>query len=172
MRFIAFLLLLLLWACTAHAEIYTPFTVTGQVVKNHDGDTIKLQTNDRGLLVIRFAASDTPETGQAYWKVARGVLRSQVDGKLVTVPCYKKDGRERDVCRVFVGSLDIGLETVRRGVAWYAYHFGRELTESEQRDYQAAERLARELRLVLWADLDPMPPWECRKLRRAGQKCR
>ena len=166
------LVILLLLAFSAHAESYAPFTTTGTVIKNHDGDTIKLQTPDRGLLTIRFAASDTPETGQAYWKVARNVLRSPVVGKPVTASCYKRDRDKRDVCRVFVGAMDIGLETVRRGVAWYAFQYGSELKESERHDYLAAEQLAREQRLGLWAEPDPMPPWECRKLRRAGQKCR
>lgn len=142
------------------------------MIKNHDGDSIKLQTPDRSVLEIRFAGSDTPETGQAYWKVARGVLRSLVDGQTVTVSCYKRDHHDRDVCRVFVGSMDVGLETVKRGVAWYAYQFSHELSASEQRDYAAAEQRAREQRLGLWAEPDPMPPWECRRLRRAGQKCR
>lgn len=59
------LVFLLLLAFSAQAETYAPFTTTGKVIKNHDGDTIKLQTPERGLLTIRFAASDTPETGQA-----------------------------------------------------------------------------------------------------------
>jgi len=56
-----------------HAAPDEPFTATGSVIKNHDGDTIKLQTPDRGLLTVRFAGSDTPETGQAYWRESRVV---------------------------------------------------------------------------------------------------
>ena len=42
-----------------------------------------------------------------------------------------------------------GLETVKRGVAWYAFQYGSELKESERHDYLAAEKLAREQHLAL-----------------------
>ncbi len=66
----------------------------------------------------------------------------------------------------------LGWETVKRGVTWYAFQYGHELTATERQDYLAAEKLAREQRLGLWAEPDPMPPWVCRKLRKIGQKCR
>lgn len=47
-----------------------------------------------------------------------------------------------------------------------------ELKESERHDYLAAAELAREQRFGLWTEPDPMPPSECRKLRRAGHNCR
>ena len=45
---------------------HPPFEATGVVIKNHDGDTIKLETREDGLLNVRFSGADTPETGQAY----------------------------------------------------------------------------------------------------------
>jgi endonuclease YncB( thermonuclease family) len=152
---------------------YTPFTATGTVVSNHDGDTFKLQTPDRDILTIRFSGIDTPETGQAFWKSARRSLAGLVRGQPVTVRCYKKS-HERDVCRVFAGtaSLDVGLEIVRLGMAWHAFQFAHEQTEDERVAYKTAEEQARLGRVGLWSEPDPMAPWECRRLRRAGQKCR
>lgn len=162
-------------ASAAPSSSYTPFTATGSVVSNHDGDTFKLQTPDHGLLTIRFSGIDTPETGQAFWKSARRELARLVKDQPVTVRCYKKS-HDRDVCRVFAGPVnreqDVGLEMVRQGMAWHAFQFAHEQTEAERAAYTAAEEKARLAKVGLWADPDPMPPWECRSLRRAGQKCR
>lgn len=172
----------MLWLCTALLPVampvtageraYTPFVVTGTVVKNHDGDTIRLMTADRGTFPVRLSGADTPETGQAYWRVARDHLHLLVDGTPTTVSCYKKDRFERDVCHVFIGDIDVGLDLIRNGYAWFAADYARELTASQQASYPAAELEARKRKIGLWIDPEPMPPEVCRKLRRAGKKCR
>lgn len=43
---------------------HPPFEVTRLVVKNHDGDTIKLDTAEHGALVIRLSGADTPEIAE------------------------------------------------------------------------------------------------------------
>jgi len=158
---------------------YASFTATGSVIANHDGDTFKLQTQDHGILTIRFSGMDTPETGQAFWKSARRELARLVSGQPITVACYKREWHGRDVCKVFTGKVltektDVGLDMVRRGMAWYAFQYAAELTTAEQLAYRSAEEKARLARVGLWAEPDPMAPWECRKIRRAGlgQKCR
>ena len=155
----------------SHAGPYQTFATNGVYIQNHDGDAFWLQTPEHGVVIVRFAGSDTPETAQAYWKVARRQLKSLLAGKQVHVACYKKN-RDRDVCRVFADGSDVGLEMVRRGFAWYAFQFAHEQTRQERQDYADAERQAKSQRLGLWAGVDPMPPWVCRDLRRHGQKCR
>jgi len=154
-----------------NAAQYQEFDTTGRFIQNHDGDTFRIQTADRDILIVRFAGSDTPETAQAYWKAARRELRTLLEKKQIRIACYKKN-RERDVCGVFSGDVDVGLEMVRRGYAWYAYQFAHEQTQNEREEYRSAENDAKTMRLGLWADPDPMPPWVCRDLRRHGQKCR
>lgn len=172
-RFLA-LLLVILWLPIAHANPgpHEPFEVTGNVIKNHDGDTIKLQTVEQGILTVRLSGADTPETGQAYWRAARDNLRNLVADKPVTVWCYKRDHNDREVCHVTVNGSDPALALVKQGLAWYAFMFANELTPTMREVYQAAEAQAREQHLGLWQEPEPMPPWECRKLRKAHQKCR
>ncbi len=162
------------WLPIAHAKPgpHEPFEVTGRVLKNHDGDTIKLRTVEHGTIDVRLSGADTPETGQAYWRAARGALRELVAGKPVTVWCYKTDKYEREVCHVSVDGNDVGLSLIQRGYAWNAHMFAHELTTTQQNTYPQAEEQARRQRLGLWQEPDPMPPWECRKLRKAHQKCR
>lgn len=168
------LILISTWQAFAHAEPgpHEPFEITGRVIKNHDGDTINLQTNEQGILTIRLSGADTPETGQAYWRVARDNLRSQVAEKTVTAWCFKRDQYNREVCHVTVNGSDLGLALVKQGLAWYAFMFANELTLTMREAYQSAEAQAREQRLGLWQEPEPKPPWECRKLRKAHQKCR
>jgi len=131
---------------------YEGFEATGHVIKNHDGDTFKLQTADRGIVTVRLSGADTPETGQAYWRNARGALGSLVNGQQTTVSCYKNDRHERNVCHVMVGTTDAELEMIRQGLAWYAFQFAAELTTAQQIAYQRAEDDARHQRIELWAD--------------------
>ena len=175
-KFRHFLLILLMIGNTplvvAGPGRHPPFETTGVVIHNHDGDTIKLETPDRGVLTVRLSGADTPETGQAYWKVARDFLKSRVAGKPTTAWCYKQDRYEREVCHVRVGQQDLGQALIESGYGWYAFQFASELSEAQRRAYLEGERQAREQRIGLWLESDPMPPWECRKLRKKGQKCR
>lgn len=168
------LCLLLLWLPLANAKPgpHPPFEITGMVTHNPDGDTIDIQTADRGLVRVRFSGADTPETAQAFWKVARNHLSTVVKDQQTTAWCYKTDKYEREVCHVRVGSLDLCLDLIQRGYGWYARMFSHELTNEQQTAYAAAEEQARARMIGLWSIADPMPPWECRKLRKAGQKCR
>lgn len=167
----ALLAMMTIPAMAAAAGRHPLFEVTGVVVKNHDGDTLKLQTEERGLLTIRLSGVDTPETGQAYWRVARGYLRKITAGKPTTALCYKTDPRGREVCHVSVGGQDVSEALIAGGYGWYARMFANELSEAQQRANDEAEKSARGERLGLWQDEEPMPPWECRKRRKAGLAC-
>lgn len=170
------LTIILLATCLPHASAQTglhdPFEVSGNVIKNHDGDTITLRTAERGILNVRLSGADTPETGQAYWRVARDSLHQLIADKPVTVRCYKQDWRKREVCHALVEGTDPALELVNQGLAWYAFMFASELTPAMRLAYQEAEAQARQRGIGLWQEPEPMPPWECRKLRKAHQKCR
>lgn len=163
-------------ACLPHASakagLHEPFEVSGSVIKNHDGDTITLRTDDRGVINVRLSGADTPETGQAYWRVARDRLYQLIADKPVTVSCYKQDWRKREVCHVSVDGTDPALVLVKQGLAWYAFMFSDELTPAMRSAYEEAEVQARQRGIGLWEEPEPMPPWECRKLRKAHQRCR
>lgn len=172
-RFLAFVLFAT-WLPATYAKPgpHEPFEVTGSAIKNPDGDTIKLQTAERGIFYVRLSGADTPETTQANWKAARSHLRDMVSGKPVTAWCYKTDRYEREVCHVSVAGTDVGLSLIQHGYAWYAFQYVSELTPAMRHGYPEVEELARQQRLGLWQEPSPMPPWDCRKLKKAQQKCR
>lgn len=171
-RQLAFSILMITGIQMAQADgrFHPPFEMTGSVMKNHDGDTIKLATDERGVITIRLSGADTPEMGQAYWKAARSYLRSLVAGQKTTAWCYKQDQFYREVCHVRVGKQDIGQALIAAGFAWYAFQFAAELTAEQRLAYPEAERRAKAGRIGLWQEADPMPPWECRRLTRAKKR--
>jgi endonuclease YncB( thermonuclease family) len=159
-------------AVAAGPSLHEPWTTTGEVVSVQDGDTFDLCTADRGMFRVRLAASDSPETGQGYWRVARSQLQSLLERGPVQVTCYKDDGREREVCRVYTGTTDVGLALVEAGLAWHFKRFESEQSATEREAFTQAELAARTARRGLWAEPDPMPPWECRAAKRQGGRCR
>lgn len=165
-------LLLSLGGLAAATADEAPFgRVTCEMPKSvHDGDTFHCQSGELSFSV-RVAGIDAPETGQAFWRLSRDLLRSQVANGAV-VDCYKADRYERQVCRVSGhDGHDIALELVKTGLAWHTVKYRHEQTGAEQSAYAAAETAAKARGLGLWSEPSPQEPSECRALRKEGKKC-
>ncbi|WP_425353633.1 thermonuclease family protein [Rhodoferax aquaticus] len=152
-------------------EIWT--TTCDQTKGFHDGDTLTCVSNsERGTFVVRFAGLDAPETGQAHWRVARDKLR-EIAAPGTVAECYKTDQYGRQVCRLrSPRGNDLAETMIREGMAWHAVRFVSEQTPDERALYAHLEGEARATQRGLWAHPDPMPPSECRQLRKKHQKCR
>jgi len=72
----------------------------------------------------------------------------------------KVDRYGRIVGRVYVDGLDVNRELVARGMAWVYRKY------SNDPELLRLEAEAREKGLGLWADPNPVPPWEWRRGRR------
>lgn len=139
----------------------------------HDGDTLTCVSNsERDTFVVRFAGIDAPETGQAHWKVARDKLREiAVPGTVAE--CYKTDQYGRQVCRLkSPHGNDLAETMIREGLAWHAVRFASEQTPKERMRYANLEAEARSARRGIWSDASPLPPWDCRRLRKEKHSCR
>ena len=64
-----------------------------------------------------------------------------------------------------VGGADAGLEQVRAGLAWYFRRYAKELTPDRRQQYADAEAQAQAERRGLWADAEPVAPWDWRAQR-------
>jgi endonuclease YncB( thermonuclease family) len=93
--------------------------VEGHVVGISDGDTLALLDDAKVQHKIRIAAIDAPEKGQAFGERSKQSLSALAFQKRVEVRCHKKDRYGREVCAVFVGFRDVGLEQIRSGLAWH-----------------------------------------------------
>jgi micrococcal nuclease len=132
--------------------------VTGPVVSVLDGDTIEVLHNTYAER-IRLSGIDCPEKGQAFGNRAKQAASALVFGNEVTLQTYGKDKYGRTIADVLLrDGTNVNHELVKEGWCWWyrKYAPGDAVQEG-------LEKEAREVRIGLWADPHPIPPWEWRK---------
>lgn len=134
--------------------------LVGRVVGVHDGDTITVLTDGNKSVKVRLDGIDAPESKQAFGARAKETLSDLVFGKTVAVRVRTTDRYGRTIGRVQVGGLDVNVEMVRMGFAWWYRAYAKRDTVLE-----AAESEARRAGRGLWTDKDAVPPWDWRKNR-------
>jgi endonuclease YncB( thermonuclease family) len=145
---------LLVIALAVGHPAYADFS--GRVVRVSDGDTLDVLVN-RQAVRVRLAQIDAPEKKQAFGGRARQMLISLTYRQNVIVIEAGHDRYGRTLGTVYIDSVNVNHELVRRGMAWAdRYHFG-------DPALLRAEAEARRQKLGLWANLSPEPPWNFRK---------
>jgi len=140
----------------------------GTVIGVSDGDTLTLLDENKNRHRIRLDGIDAPERSQPYGQRARQSLASLAHGRTAQAHCPKTDRYGRAVCRVTVDGVDVGLEQIRRGLAWHYVRYAQEQSVAERSAYEQAERTARSSAAGLWSFRDPTPPWDYRRAQRGG----
>ncbi|MBH9553967.1 thermonuclease family protein [Inhella gelatinilytica] len=151
---------LAMWASINSAHAYT---IVGQVVGVHDGDTITLLDTSRSRHKIRLDGIDAPELGQPFGRSAKTTLATLVVHREVSADCGKSDRYGREICRVLIDGVDAGGEMLRAGMAWFYKRYARELPLNRRSHYAELEGIAQSERRGLWSDPHPVPPWQWRK---------
>ena len=154
-------IVLALLTVTASAD-----TLTGRVVGVADGDTLTLLDAAHTQHKIRLAGIDSPEKSQPFGQDCKKSLSDLAYDHVAVVESTKLDRYGRVIGKVLVGGRDVNLEQVRRGCGWHYKQYQNEQILDDRLSYNAAEEAARARRVGLWADHEPMPPWEWRKARR------
>ncbi len=139
-------------------------TLTGKVGRVVDGDTVYVLDANYKDHKIRLAGIDAPERRQAYGLASRKHLLSIVAGKQVTIEYKKRDRYGRIVGKVLLDGIDVSLDQVKAGLAWHYKKYQHEQSAEDRELYADAENKARNERLGLWRENNPMPPWEYRRL--------
>lgn len=142
--------------CSAKAPPPPPSAPTWLVVSVHDGDTVRALDPEKVEHRVRLAGIDAPEIGQAFGRVARDRLRELALRQRVVMHLHDRDRYGRDLATLEAGGRDLGRQLVTEGLAW---HFTR---YSDDPALAAAEAEARAAGRGLWADANPVPPWEWR----------
>ena len=148
------LMLFLLFACLSglvHAEEFS-----SKVIAVLDGDTVLIK-RPGGLVKIRLAEIDAPEKAQAFGETSKHSLSDMVLGKQVKVISQTVDQYGRMVAHINVNGLDVNAEQIRRGMAWeYSNFHSNQVLIALQKEAIQTPR-------GLWAQGNPIPPWEWRK---------
>lgn len=148
---------MLLVALPATAE-----TLSGYVVSIADGDTITLLGEGNQQHKIRLAGIDAPEKAQPFGQKSKSNLSAMLFNRDVVAECGKTDRYRRKICKVLVGGTDANLQQIKTGMAWWYRTYAKEQAPQDREDYEIAEFDAKVRRAGLWADKNPVPPWEWR----------
>ncbi len=154
--------LILAILCAGLAQATWAETLTGRVVAIADGDTLTLLDVANRQHHIRLMGIDAPEKAQQFGNRSRTALGARAFGKDAVAECGKRDRYGREVCKIIVDSVDINLEQIRAGMAWWYRQYAKEQTPGDREEYELAEFQAKSHRQGLWADKNPVPPWEWR----------
>ena len=130
------------------------------VVGVTDGDTLKVRCGVPGAyeqITIRLAEIDAPERRQAYGERSHQALAQLCFKVDAVIKPTTKDRYGRTIARVECNGEDASAKQVRAGMAWA---YTKYLTDP---GIQQLELDARGAKVGLWADADPIPPWEWRK---------
>lgn len=152
---------LLFLSSAAHA-----LTLEGRVVGVADGDTITVLDNTNTQYKIRLAGIDAPEKKQPFGNVSKKSLSDMVYDKQVSVEYNKQDRYGRTVGKVIVDGVDVNLEQVKRGLAWFYKKYQNEQPLQDRLDYLHAQESAEKSKVGLWVEPTAIPPWDFRKSRK------
>lgn len=139
---------------------------TARVIAVLDGDTVlilrdshpaKVRLADIDAPEVVHPAMHTPNSAQLFGETSKRSLSSLVLGKQVQFITQAVDKYGRLVAHLAVNGLDVNAEQIRRGMAWEYSHYHR------NKYLISLENEARQAPRGLWAQSNPMPPWEWRK---------
>lgn len=131
---------------------------SGRVVAILDGDTIEVLHN-RTTERIRLAGIDCPERKQPFGQRAKQATSAFSFGQHVTVHSAGKDRYGRTVGTVeLTDGTNLNYELVRQGWCWWYWKYA-----PDEIVLAVLEMRARDAKKGLWADEEPIPPWEWRK---------
>ncbi|EEE0306476.1 thermonuclease family protein [Salmonella enterica subsp. enterica serovar Oranienburg] len=128
----------------------------GKVIRVLDGDTIEVLQENKPVRV-RLANIDAPEKKQAYGHWSTKQLKGLVAAQPVTVTYTQTDRYGRIIGRVFtINGIEANRFMVQSGAAWVYERY------NADNALPALQREAQKMKRGLWADSQPVPPWEWR----------
>jgi micrococcal nuclease len=123
-----------------------------------DGDTFKGLTKDKEEIKFRIHGIDTPEKKQAFGTKSKEYLSGLIFGKTVGIKFQSKDRYGRSVVWVYTpDGKDVSAELLKSGMAWHYKKY------DDSSKYAYLENEARDKKIGLWADANPVEPWDFRK---------
>jgi endonuclease YncB( thermonuclease family) len=140
----------------------SPEPGTFKVTKVVDGDTIHAMDASKLTAKVRLHGIDAPERGQPYSRSAKNALSKMAAGASIKMRVIDRDRYGRTVAMIYLlDGTNVNKVMVEQGYAWWYRKYAPSYAGLE-----AAERSARKQKLGLWADPNPIPPWEWRRAKR------
>lgn len=128
----------------------------GKVIRVLDGDTIEV-LQERQPVRVRLLNIDAPEKKQPFGRWSTNQLKAFLAGQSVTVSYTQTDRYGRILGRVITANgTEANRQQVLKGAAWV---YDRYNTDNS---LPALQREAQTQKRGLWADNQPVLPWEWR----------
>ena len=140
----------MIFAHCAYAEI------TGKVISISDGDTLTVLV-EKQQIKVRLSEIDAPEKAQPFGNRSRQSLSTLCFDKTARLDEKGKDRYGRVLARVYCDGVNANAEQVQLGMAWVFDRYVADRRLYEQQEEAKADRRG------LWADPNPIPPWEWRR---------
>jgi len=126
----------------------------GLVVSVHDGDTLTVLV-EKQQIKVRLAEIGAPELRQASGNRSRQSLADLCFQQSAKVEQIARDRYGRSVGKVECRTVDTSTRQVATGMAWVYDRYSK-----PGNPLYPLQNAAKAARRGLWADNEPMPPWE------------
>ncbi len=137
---------------------------SARVIRVVDGDTLVVEAPGR-VVKVRLFGIDCPEMSQPGGEHAAWFTSNMVAGRMVQVDEHDTDRYGRTVAEITLpDNRDLNKELVKHGEAWWYAKY-----DPDDSEMQQLEENARERRIGLWVESNPLPPWEWRKAVRGSR---
>jgi endonuclease YncB( thermonuclease family) len=140
--------------------------IAGIVVGVADGDTITVLDASNELHKIRLSGIDAPEKKQPFATISKQSLSNLIFNRAVIIHWQKRDSYGRIVGKVMLDDVDMNLEQIKAGMAWFYRQYQKQLSLEDQTAYATAEQEAKANKLGLWIDEAPIAPWHFRRAKK------
>lgn len=134
--------------------------LTGKVIKIADGDTLTILTSNKHKERIRLVEIDAPERHQAFGQQSKQSLANLCFHKIAKINYEARDRYGRILGAVFCNRINANKAQITNGMAW-AY-----VKYVKDKSLFSLENKARENKIGLWQDKNPIPPWEFRRAKK------
>ena len=135
-----------------------------RVVTVHEGDRLTIHHDGRSE-TIYLKDIDCPELKQPYGKQAKQTIAGYVGNREVVVRGLTRDKQGLVSAVVLLhDGRNVGHELLKEGLAWW------QRSASSDLSLEVLEELARASGKGLWADSDPVPPWEWKATKKTSRK--
>jgi endonuclease YncB( thermonuclease family) len=134
-----------------------------KVIGVKDGDTFVILLDGKEQ-TVRFAHIDCPEKKQPFGNKAKQFVSDMCFGsyvKLIINEKNKFDRNKRLIAEIILSDgRNLNKELVRNGLAWHFKKY------SKSEEYSELENEARNNKIGIWSEPNPIAPWEWRKSKR------
>lgn len=139
---------------------FSQSTFNAKVVGVKDGDTVVVLDSLNNQTTLRLAEIDCPEKNQPFGTKAKQFTSDQIYLKTIKYVVTDIDRYGRSIAMIFYDEDNkyLSAEIIKAGMGWHYKRY------SKSKELAEFEINARENKIGLWVDENPIPPSEWRKL--------